>query len=83
MTTLITQKVGSGPNRRCDAKCYDAKHPKCTCICGGMNHGAGGVQAIINTHEKGLDFMAEGFELHVPQDAVKIIPNEQQISLFG
>ena len=82
MTTLITQKVGSGPTRRCDAKCYDAKHPKCTCICGGMNHGAGRTRAIKNTYEKGLELMAEGFELHVPQDADKIVPNEQQIPIF-
>ena len=82
MPTLITQKVGSGPTRRCDAKCHDAKKSKCTCICKGMNHGAGGTQAIINTHEKGLDLIAEGFELHIPQDAAKIIPNDNQISIF-
>ena len=83
MTTLITHKVGKIFLGSCDAKCHDAKFPKCTCICGGMNHGAGGTQAIINTHEKGLDLMAEGLELHFPQDAAKIVPNDNQISLFG
>jgi hypothetical protein len=26
---------------RCDARCYNAKHPKCDCVCGGVNHGRG------------------------------------------
>lgn len=26
---------------RCDARCYNAKHPECDCICGGANHGKG------------------------------------------
>lgn len=34
MSTLI--KSGEF---RCDAKCYNAKEPKCNCICGGRNHG--------------------------------------------
>jgi len=25
--------------RQCNARCYNAKHPKCRCICGGENHG--------------------------------------------
>lgn len=82
MTTLITHKVGKILIGRCDAKCHNAEHPKCTCICGGMNHRAGGTQAIVNTHKKGLVLIAEGFELHIPQDADKIVPKEQQINIF-
>jgi len=26
---------------RCDARCHTAKGSKCTCICGGLNHGKG------------------------------------------
>ena len=40
---------------RCDAKCYDAAHEDCTCICGGMNHGAGIEQAQDNTRELARD----------------------------
>ena len=40
MTTLITYQ-NSEETRRCDAHCYDAKHDKCDCICGGRNHGVG------------------------------------------
>jgi hypothetical protein len=36
---------------RCDARCYDAKHPDCDCICGGVNHGAGLNRAVDNTRE--------------------------------
>lgn len=51
MTTLLTQKVGQDNERRCDAKCYDAKHPSCDCICGGRNHGCGEQQAMDNVRE--------------------------------
>lgn len=51
MATLISQISSSGGRRRCDARCYNAKHDKCTCICGGLNHGKGLQQAIDNTKE--------------------------------
>lgn len=47
MTTLIhAQGAGAG---RCDAKCYDAQHDECHCVCGGMNHGMGAGIARDNT----------------------------------
>ena len=49
MTTLISYQSSGGDQGRCDAKCYDAAEPECTCICGGRNHGAGKQQAIDNT----------------------------------
>jgi len=30
----------------CDAKCHNAKHDKCQCICEGRNHGCGEIEAI-------------------------------------
>lgn len=52
MTTLIIQKDAQGDIKgRCDAKCYNAKRPECTCICGGVNHGKGHNQAIDNTRQ--------------------------------
>lgn len=56
MTTLIAVYNSDGCVGRCDAKCYDAQHDHCECICGGKNHGAGKQQAIENTRE-----MAEGW----------------------
>lgn len=46
--TLISFTNSEG-RRRCDAKCYLAKCTECDCICGGLNHGAGHAQALINT----------------------------------
>lgn len=52
MTTLIAVYNSEGLVGRCDAKCYEAEHPDCDCICGGMNHGAGKGQAVENTRER-------------------------------
>ncbi|MBA7637589.1 hypothetical protein ES703_45235 [subsurface metagenome] len=50
MTTLIKHKNPDGSiTGRCDQRCYNAKGPKCNCICGGINHGKGKKQAIDNT----------------------------------
>ncbi|MBA7496736.1 hypothetical protein ES702_07345 [subsurface metagenome] len=37
--------------RSCDAKCYNATGDKCTCVCGGMNHGQGVTTAIKKTRD--------------------------------
>jgi len=42
MTTLLSSEDG----RRCDATCYNAKHPDCDCICGGKCHGKGLYKAV-------------------------------------
>ena len=55
MTTLIAVYNSSGCIGRCDAKCHDAAHPDCDCVCGGANHGVGLKQAISNTREMALD----------------------------
>lgn len=41
MTTLIAVYNSRGCVGRCDARCYNGAHARCTCICGGKNHGAG------------------------------------------
>lgn len=51
MATLIQQVSSGGSRRRCDARCYNAQHSKCTCICGGMNHGKGLQKALENTKQ--------------------------------
>lgn len=48
MTTLIAVYNSEGCVGRCDARCYEATHDKCDCICGGANHGAGFDQAEAN-----------------------------------
>jgi len=52
MATLITMtKSGGGPTRSCDGRCHEAKGSKCTCICGGVNHGIGHKKAVENVRK--------------------------------
>lgn len=54
MTTLVAVYNSKRCIGRCDAKCYawldqPRRHKvRCTCICGGRNHGAGETLAISN-----------------------------------
>ena len=59
MTTLISIHNSDGCQGRCDARCYDATHDNCNCICGGMNHGKGIDQAINNTAELANQWVEE------------------------
>jgi hypothetical protein len=68
----MSQGSSSG-SRRCDAKCYNASTSKCTCICGGRNHGAGLKTAQLNTRQ-----FAE--EVAVLKD-IKFMP--QQLEIFN
>lgn len=47
--TLIEVRNSEGAVGRCDAKCYNAQHEVCDCVCRGANHGAGFEQARTNT----------------------------------
>ena len=59
--TLITQGDSDG-ERRCDARCYNAKSESCDCVWGGRNHGAGAVQAMENTKELARKILFEKSE---------------------
>ena len=64
MTTLLAvYKKGDGGKMvcvgRCDARCYNAKHPDCDCICGGRNHGCKEERAISNTREHYEEWLEE------------------------
>lgn len=49
MPNLLTILHPTTANRSCNAKCYNATGKRCTCICGGRNHGVGLKQAIKNS----------------------------------
>lgn len=49
MTTVIAVYSARGCVGRCDANCHEARVKKCTCICGGRNHGMGLDGAQANT----------------------------------
>jgi len=53
MTTLIAAYKSDGRCiGRCDANCYNAHDTRCTCICGGANHGIGFHNALQNTRDR-------------------------------
>lgn len=59
MVTLIAAYKADGTCiGRCDAKCYMAKGPRCTCICGGKNHGVGRAQATENSPKVPMEELA-------------------------
>lgn len=57
MATLIAVYNGERCVGRCDAKCYNAKHTKCTCVCGGRNHGVGLKEAVDNTQDMAKELL--------------------------
>ena len=71
MTTLIAAYNSGGCIGRCDAKCHNATHPVCECICGGRNHGVGHRQAAENTREMAADII----KTHADQKVTDIIVN--------
>ncbi len=70
--TLIVAANSDGVYGRCDAKCHDAREPKCDCICGGVYHGKGSDtpelrQAIEEWFgEVTTALRASGFKLEIP-----------------
>ncbi|MCI0575719.1 MAG: hypothetical protein L0331_05865 [Chloroflexi bacterium] len=56
---LVAVYNSEGLVGRCDAKCYEAKHAGCVCVCGGANHGAGLNKAMDNTREMAQEWIEE------------------------
>jgi len=64
MTTLLAVYGSDGLIGRCDAKCYEATHPECACICGGCNHGVGRSRAIAQTRQQALAWVSTFTQAH-------------------
>lgn len=81
--TLIAAYNSEGCIGRCDAKCYNATSPHCTCICGGANHGAGLSQAMDNTREY-VESWIEKYQEDHPDTKLNFQrnPGMNQLSLF-
>ncbi len=84
MATLIAVYDSDGCRGRCDARCYNAKRPKCTCICRGMNHGKGLAAAQENTRRHADELYDH---LHPPNahdvEAVYVYRGAEQPALFA
>ncbi len=81
MATLIKAKSSDGHQRFCSAKCYNAKGPNCTCICGGMNHGVGPEQAAQNTQEMSQEWVNQVKNLVTRQEAQRLQACANQLSM--
>jgi hypothetical protein len=74
MATLMALYNSEGCVGRCDATCYNAKHKRCTCICGGRNHGVGKALAEQQVREGAAlqppdaDFLKRRSDLHALGD---------------
>ena len=77
--TLISVGGHEGETGRCDEKCYNATQRKCTCCCGGMNHGKG-LKAAMDTTSRYAENIIERWELEHPEETVRIRP--AQLELF-
>ena len=82
MATLIAVYNSDGCIGRCDAKCTEATTPECTCICGGMNHGAGRDKAIANTREMAERWITEYAKEHGPIVKAELGQDVLQLSLW-
>lgn len=86
MTTLIAVYRSDGTCiGRCDAKCYDAKHDSCQCVCGGRNHGAGVNKAVENTEELFQEWI-DDYTANAPDDIrdqleFDVLPKPAQLKL--
>lgn len=56
---------------QCDAKCYNARHRACHCVCQGVNHGVGLRRAAENTR----DFS----EFSIAQSALSLWPTAVRV----
>ena len=68
-----TQGVMTG---KCDATCYNAKRPRCRCICGGLCHGKGKNNAILEIalHLKVLEVTKEPGDFIINPNQYIIFP---------
>ena len=81
MATLIAVYNSEGCVGRCDAKCYDAEHKECNCICGGRNHGQGHAKALANTHQMGADWIEVWKKKNPDKNETFDVPGKQ-LGLF-
>ena len=83
MATLISYQSSGGSRGRCDAKCYNAKSSRCRCICGGVNHGVGLRQAVLNTATMAEEWLEKYEDGQINRELVsEFIAIEKQMKLF-
>jgi len=84
MATLMQWGNSEGIKGRCDAKCHNAKEPKCECMCGGRFHGkanqAGGLEKAVKEF---WEEVVERAKERAEQEGVKLEIFGLQLGLFN
>lgn len=57
MTPILSVIRHGRSTLTCDQTCYDASNESCTCICGGLNHGAGRAAAHRHSQEQFIEIL--------------------------
>ena len=76
--TLISVHNSEGCKGRCDEKCYKAKKRKCSCCCGGMNHGRG-LQEAKDLTSRYAETIAQAWDLEHPGEKMRIKPMQPEL----
>jgi hypothetical protein len=76
MSTLIASGSSGKLRRACNAKCYNAKRPECDCMCGGVNHGVGEIQARQNCRVMGVAWIQRATRLPYIQKRRLFVPEQ-------
>lgn len=77
MTIVVRVHTSDGCLGQCDRKCYDAAGGRCSCVCGGQNHGKGLTVALANVHALSISIGSRrsGLTLTVdPRSAQTVLP---------
>ena len=82
MATVMSWGNSEGVKGRCDAKCHNAKTPKCECMCGGAYHGAalqaGGVEKV---QRESWDEVLEAAKRKAAELGFELEPEPVQLAL--
>lgn len=84
MATLMQWGNSEGVKGRCDAKCHNAKEPKCECMCGGRFHGKarepGGLEKAVKEF---WEEVVERAKERAEGEGIQLEVFGLQLSLFG
>ena len=81
MAVLMELRINGRIVARCTDVCFEAKNPRCKCICGGNNHGKGYNAAVENTLREADEWLARWREEHGGMDPEVEVTNGQ-MALF-
>ena len=80
---IIEVRTEQGVVGRCDANCYNATNDRCTCICGGANHGVGVKIAVEDRRYLPDSEIIEACKTLQPSEKVGVYKPQIQKTLFS